>query len=76
MRVEVRDLLLLVTEREVGAGAWRTCWAMNGVPTKARPGAASNERHTADTIGDIVSRQVDSAETPDLSDLSAVVWRV
>lgn len=72
MRVEARDLLPLVTEREVGAGAWRTCWAMNGVPTNARPGAASNERHTPDTIGDTIVSKSTAQRLP----IYLCVWLV
>lgn len=51
MRVEVRELLV---EREAAAGARSTRSARKGVWTNAKPGAASNERHIADTMGDIV----------------------
>ena len=51
MRVEVRELLV---EREAATGACNTRSAKNGVWPKAKPGAASNERHIADTMGDIV----------------------
>ncbi len=50
------EVRALVVERAVCTGAWRTCSAMNGVRTKARPGAASSEKYIAEVMGAIVPK--------------------